>query len=336
MPVSIVTRFKICGDERGSRAVEWPSVWLAGVIYAGWLALTYYYAALPVFLTLPLAAWLIAWHSSLQHEIVHGHPTRWRRVNRAIGSVPLSLWVPFARYRMLHLAHHRDERLTDPLDDPESYYWTPADWAALSRPARFLVRAQSTLLGRIAIGPFWCIARFILAEAASIRAGDRVLARIWGRHLVACAAVLIWLWAICGIPPWLYLAAFVYPGTALLLIRSFAEHRADAAVSHRTAVVETAPLFGLLFLNNNLHAAHHASPTLPWYRLPAWYAQNRKALLGANGGLVYRGYGEVFRRFGWRPHDTPAHPLGRAPMPVAPIPVGMAYAKERLAAAPDR
>jgi fatty acid desaturase len=72
---------------------------------------------------------------------------------------------------------------------------------------------------------------------------------------------------------------------------------------HRVAVVERAPILGLLFLHNNLHVAHHDRPGAPWHRLPALYARDRERLLSANGGLVYDGYGEVLRRFLLTPHD---------------------------------
>ena len=87
--------------------------------YGGWLAITYGYQTLPLAVTLVLGSLLITLHSSLQHEILHGHPTRSRRVNKWLGMVPLSLWIPFERYKQTHLLHHIDERLTDPLDDPE-------------------------------------------------------------------------------------------------------------------------------------------------------------------------------------------------------------------------
>ncbi len=296
-----------------AEAVEWPTVALAGAIHGGWAALTLAFTALPLVLSAPAAAWLIAWHSSLQHEIIHGHPTRSRRLNRALGSAPLSLWLPFERYRVSHLLHHNDERLTDPLDDPESCYWTPEDWARLGRTGRLLVRAQSRLAGRLIIGPAWSMLRFWRQEAALVAAGDAMARRAWLRHLAACGAVLAWVWGVCGITPWVYLAAFVYPGTALLMLRSFAEHRAEVAVARRTAVVEGPPLLALLFLNNNLHAAHHAQPTIPWYRLPDWYRAHRATLIEGNGGLVYRGYGALLRRFLLAPHDRSDHPLGRAP-----------------------
>ena len=297
-------------------AVEWPTLILAVAIYGGWAALTYWHAAIPAVFLIPAAAWLIAWHSSLQHEVIHGHPFRWRGLNRALGFVPLSLWIPFERYRALHLSHHRDERLTDPLDDPESYYWTRADWGALSPPARWLVAVQTSLAGRLIIGPFWAASRFLAADLAALRAGNRVVVRIWGWHLLGCAGVMGWVWGVCAMSPLTYLMVVVYPGTALLLLRSFAEHKAEEAVPHRTAVVENAPLLGLLFLNNNLHAVHHARPTLPWYRLPAWYRAHRSAIVAANGGLVYDGYREVALRYLWRAHDQPMHLGERPPHPV--------------------
>ena len=47
-----------------------------------------------MWIVIPVGVLLITLHGSLQHEIVHGHPTRWQDVNRALGMVPLSLWLP--------------------------------------------------------------------------------------------------------------------------------------------------------------------------------------------------------------------------------------------------
>ncbi|GLK86186.1 fatty acid desaturase [Ancylobacter defluvii] len=295
-------------------AVEWPTLSLSIAIYGGWGLLTFFHASLPVFVLIPLGAWIIAWQGSLQHEIIHGHPTRWRVFNRVLGSIPLSLWLPFQRYRMLHLCHHRDERLTDPLDDPESYYWTEADWTRLGSVGRWLVKAQTRLVGRLVIGPFWSVGRFLASEAKAMLAGDRLLIRIWAHHLAGCVGILLWLVLVCDFDPLAYVLLFLYPGTALQMVRSFAEHKAESEVSRRTAIVENSPVLGLLFLNNNLHAVHHTHPTLPWYRLPDHYRANRAAVLEGNGGLLYRGYGDVFRRFLVRPHDQPEHPHGRAPL----------------------
>ena len=294
-------------------AVEWPTLLLAVLIYGGWLLLTLGHAALPAWLVWPGLAWLVAWHGSLQHEVLHGHPTRRRRVNAAIGFPPLALWLPYEIYRRAHLRHHVDVRLTDPLDDPESYYWTPDLWAGLSRPGQWLVGAQTTLLGRLLIGPGWSVCRFFHFQIQQAWRGDAGVRGIWARHLAGVAVVLAWLWGVCGISPLLYFAAVVYPATALLLVRSFAEHRAAGGVPERIALVENAPVLGLLFLFNNLHAVHHAWPRVPWYRIPRLYRRHRAALIAANGGLLYDGYADVARRYLVSPHDSLLHPLGRAP-----------------------
>lgn len=299
-------------------ALEWPTIALALAIYGGWAALTFCYAALPFWLVLPALAWLVAWQGSLQHEVLHGHPTRFRRINDALGFPPLALWLPYAIYRRSHLRHHIDVQLTDPLDDPESYYWTPDLWTSLSRPGRLLVVVQTTLLGRLLLGPAWSIGRFFYFQAQFVRRGEGAARRVWARHALGVAAVLAWVWGVCGIDPLLYLAGVVYPAASLLLLRSFAEHRAAAGVPQRIALVENASVFGLLFLFNNLHVVHHVWPRVPWWRIPRLYRRHREALIAANGGLVYDGYADVARRYLLTPHDSVMHPHGRAPIPGAP------------------
>ncbi|MBV8091553.1 MAG: fatty acid desaturase [Alphaproteobacteria bacterium] len=288
--------------------VEWPTLGLAIAVYAAWLLLTWFHAALPWPLLLAGGAWTVAWHASLQHELIHGHPTRHRRLNRALGLPPLLPHLPFDRYCTLHLAHHRDERLTDPLDDPEADYVTLAEWRRLGPAGRMAVRVTRPLAGRLVIGPLWSVARFVYREICSIRRDVEGVRRAWAWHMPALTCVLIWLVAVCGMSVWTYAVCFWLPGLALLLLRSFAEHRAAPVAAHCTAVVEHAPILGLLFLFNNLHAAHHERPGLAWYKLPAWYARERDRLLAKNGGLVYHGYAEVLRRYLLAPHDQPVHP----------------------------
>lgn len=301
------------GALRAIAPVEWPTVALAALIYGGWGALTFWHAAVPLVLLAPLGAWFVCWHSSLQHEILHGHPTRLQWFNTMFAVPPLALWLPFERYRATHLDHHRNERLTDPLDDPESRYVTPEHWQALGPVTRVLLNAQATMAGRLLIGPFWVIATFFASEARAIAAGDKALARVWLQHAVAVAGVCLWLVGVCQMSIALYVLAFVLPGTSLMLIRSFCEHRAVAEEARRTAVVEGGGLLALLFLNNNLHAAHHERPQISWYDLPGYWRVHRARLLAANGGLHYAGYGDVFRRFMLAPHDRVEHPLGRIP-----------------------
>ncbi|MCX5512655.1 fatty acid desaturase [Kaistia algarum] len=294
--------------------MEWPTLALVGGAYSAWLALTYFHAALPWWIVSLVGAVLLALHSSLQHEMLHGHPTFSRRLNCLLATPPLSLWLPFESYRISHLIHHRDERLTDPLDDPESRYWTEAAWQRLGPIGHTLILAQSTLLGRMILGPAWNVACFWCTEAGALWRGEGPARRIWLAHIVHLVPVVLWLVFVARMDLAFYVFAIVYPGTSILLIRSFAEHRAEASVIERTAIVENARLLGPLFLFNNLHVVHHSLPTLPWYAIPEWYRQNRERLIRENGGLVYASYFDVARRYLFRPHDAVAHPFGRAPL----------------------
>jgi fatty acid desaturase len=285
--------------------LEWPTLLLALAIYAGWLAATWFHKQIPWPFEAAAGGWLVAWHGSLQHEAIHGHPTPWRRVNALVAAWPLALWLPFALYRRSHLDHHTSEHLTLPGSDPETRYLALSDgWR--SRVAAAAETATSTLAGRLVLGPPLEIVRFLGLEAQAV-ARDRGRRAVWAAHLVMVGAVLTWVLGACRMSLGEYLLAFVYPGTALSLLRSFAEHRADPDPARRIAVVEQAPLLGLLFLNNNLHVVHHHRPGEPWYRLPRLYRQARAQVL-AQGGPVYAGYREVAARYLLRPHDRLVHP----------------------------
>ena len=289
--------------------LEIPTVLLALGIHGAWLALTWWWTALPLVALLPLAAIVVAWHGSLQHEAVHGHPSGRPWVDQLVAGAPLWLWLPFPLYRESHLAHHATGALTDPIDDPESYYVDASAWRTMGWAQRAVLRAMQTLAGRLLLGPAVVLARFAANEAramASLRgAARRRRAGVWLSHAAACALVLAWVVGVCGMPLWLYLVAFVYPGLSLTLLRSFIEHRRAPEQAQRTAIVETNRFFGTLFLHNNLHALHHASPGVPWYRLPALYRARKAELLAANGGYFFAGYGAVARRYALSMKDEP-------------------------------
>jgi hypothetical protein len=293
--------------------VEWPTVALAGLIYGGWAVLTYHWQDWPLALVLPLLAILVAWHGSLQHEVLHGHPTRWRGINDLFGMLPISLWIPYTRYKRLHLKHHNNDRLTDPVDDPESYYLTEAHWTSMSAPMRVLWKFDQTLLGRITIGPPLHIGMYWLGEWRAVRRNEPGARAAWFEHLVWCAVVLVWLSAVCHVPLALYALAVVWPSKSLGSVRSFAEHRARPSVHERIAIVEGSWFFGPLFLFNNLHVLHHDEPLMPWYAYLRRYRLRRDELLRLNNGLVYKTYFDVARRYLFKPHDVTVHPMGRVP-----------------------
>jgi len=287
------------GSKRSTSPIEWPTLALAVVIYGGWLALTAWHAALPLPVLVVVGSWLIAWQGSLQHEVIHEHPTRARWINDAIGFSPLSLWLPYAVYRREHTGHHATDHLTDPNHDTESNY-LPSHGGV----AHLLGAIEATLAGRMVFGPPLRVARFWRSEFRRATIDPRGVAREWLPHLAGVALVLGWLQHV-GLSLPVYVLGMVWPGTALLLIRSFAEHRASPDPAARTALVADFGPLALLFLNNNLHPWHHARPDVPWYALPALYHADSQAFARAPR---YSGYGTVIARYLFRPHDTIVHP----------------------------
>ncbi|MBA3604518.1 MAG: fatty acid desaturase [Acidimicrobiia bacterium] len=313
------------------RRIEWPTVGVAVAIAAGFAAVLAAHRSLPLPVELVVLALLGAWYNSLQHEVIHGHPTRWARVNTAFGIAPLGLVVPFASYRESHLAHHRDEHLTLPGTDPESFYLAPETWQRYGRVRGVIPRAMRTLAGRLVVGPLVAAVRCWSQGVASLQT-RRGAARLAG-HVIGVAAVVTVV-RTSGLPVWVYVVGVAWGGGALSLLRSFAEHR---VVEHGTqsAVVAAGPLMSLLYLNNNLHHTHHAMPWVPWYELPGLHTELDADRLAAEGAGRYDGYGDIARRYLLRPFGTVAHPS--APLTPAAAPAatdtGLAGAEVREAAA---
>ena len=107
---------------KSAAAVEWPTVLLIAACYGMWLGAGVFLAQDWLILSLLVLTVAIALQSSLMHEACHGHPTRRAVVNELLVGLPIGLVYPYRRFKALHLRHHADERLTDPFDDPESYY----------------------------------------------------------------------------------------------------------------------------------------------------------------------------------------------------------------------
>jgi len=290
-------------------AIEGPTWLVAGAIYGAWFLLIWYHAVIPWWVQLPVGAYLIAWQFSLQHETIHGFRAAPAWIRFAIAFPPLGLWFPYPLYRKSHSIHHRNTYLTVPGEDTEGYYVRQAEWRAMGPLGRFVLLVNQTLVGRLAIGPLLRLAKLAQRETARVRRGDRSHLPHWAIHVVAVGALFWFISGVCGMPWWHYVLVIAYPGFSLGLLRAFIEHRAGRRPGERTAIVESNAFFGLLFLYNNLHIAHHLKPTLPWYALPGFWRANRDKLLQHNGGFYFRGYAEIARRWLLRPVFTPVHPL---------------------------
>jgi fatty acid desaturase len=291
---------------------EGPTWIVALIVYGWWAALVWFHACIPWWLIIPLGAIAIAWHNSLQHETIHALVRVPQPVRFTVAFPPLGLFVPYPIYCRSHREHHRDSRLTSPVDDPESYYHREDDWQRYSRAVRGAYLFNQTLIGRLTIGPLISLNGFFRRELRRFAAGDRSNLSTWGWHIVCVGAVLFWVGAIARMPLWQYVFCVVYPGLSLGMLRSFSEHRYAARPQHRTALVESRFPFNLLFLNNSLHLIHHLRPALPWYRIPGVWRESRTKLLDYNGRFYFAGYGAIAARHAFRPSFVPAQPHAEA------------------------
>ncbi|WP_306117434.1 MULTISPECIES: fatty acid desaturase [unclassified Roseitalea] len=300
-----------------NQRLEWPTLAMLALCYGLWLAVGLWLFPIAPWLALPLMAVMAGLHTSLQHEALHGHPTRNPAINEALVALPLAVAFPYRRFKAMHLRHHNDAHLTDPYDDPESWYLDRGEHAALSPFMRRLLAVNNTLVGRLVVGPPLMAFGFWRDDLPRLVRGERGVRRAWAHHALGLAGLFAIVWGAMGISPLVYLGVVAYGGMALIAIRTYCEHQWKEAVDGRTVIVEHSRVLSWLFLNNNLHLVHHKLPRAPWYALPRLYRQKRAQWLAANGAYVYRSYWDIFRTHALRAKEPVVHPvLPRAPRAV--------------------
>lgn len=291
---------------------EWPTWLLIVVIYGAWFGTLTLLHLRIIGLGTAAAPLIIvaAWFMSLQHELLHGHPTRSAWVNKLLGYAPIAVWFPYTLYRDSHLAHHCDEDLTVPGVDPESNYVSPESWARMRPSMRALWHVRKTFVGRFVVGPPMAVASMWAQTLREWSSGDWRHVRMWLTHGVLLVAMLVWMRRWAGVPAWYYLLVVGWPALSVAMIRSFYEHRAAPEAKARITLNEAGVLMRLLFLNNNYHLVHHDIPALPWYLLPSVYRLRQAQYREKCGGFVIRGgYAQLLRRYAFRRTDAPPHPF---------------------------
>jgi fatty acid desaturase len=293
------------------KGLEWPTVSMLAACYGSWAV-----AGLVLWPQWPVVALIVmaiasALHSSLQHEALHGHPTRSAAINELLVSVPLGVFYPYRRFKQLHLRHHDDERLTDPYDDPESWYRSAATWGGVGGPLRLVLAVNNTLAGRLILGPALMITAFLAQEPGRLWRGERDIRRAWLNHLVGVAVLIAIVQGLMGINFAVYLIAVAYPSMSIIAIRTYCEHQWADSPEGRTVIVERGGILGALFLNNNLHFVHHKRPCVAWYELPVHFRAERDNWLAANGGYAFRSYQDIARHFAFHAKEPVVHPAWR-------------------------
>lgn len=287
---------------------ELPTWLLILTIYIGWFATVAWWKSLGLFPSTLLLIWLCTWYMSMQHELIHGHPTRFPRINQLFGLIPFSIWYPYGAYRDLHLLHHIDEDLTVPETDPESYYFTHHRWQHFNGIQRLLIRLRNTFPGRMILAPLLTMCWAVINICESFWKINRPAIGMWLLHFLLLIPVIAWL-VRHDFSVTFYIFMITGPMLSMTSVRSFFEHRAEEAPEARSVINEAGLFWRLLFLNLNYHSVHHDLPGIPWYGLPRIYRENKKEYLKRNQGFLVNGYGELMRQHLIKPIKIEVNPF---------------------------
>ncbi|RON06485.1 fatty acid desaturase [Pseudomonas brassicacearum] len=288
---------------------EWPTWLLLIGVYAAWFGVLLASAWLGLWLSTLLLIPIVVLWMSVQHELLHGHPTRFTTLNKLLGYAPFAVWYPYTLYRDSHLVHHRDEDLTLPGRDPESRYVSAQQWQGSSVFERSLHWLNKTVLGRFAVGAPLALLALAREEFQRLRQGNRQAWLMWLTHGALTVLMLTFIARYSVVAVWHYLFLISVPALSVGTIRSYYEHRPHPDPEKRTVLNEAAWPWRWLFLNLNLHLVHHDLPGLPWFYLPQVYRARREQWQARSGGFLVRGYGELLRQHGLSPVDSPRHPF---------------------------
>ena len=284
---------------------EWRTIAVIVAIYGLTVLTVLRHEVLTPWLTIPVLSVLGAWHLSMQHETIHGHPFRHVWLNDLIGSIPVTLWIPYFSFKKDHIEHHQSD-LTHPGLDNESYYVSPEAWASAGKLRKAAYWANRTILFRMFVWTIVSTVTYLWSKIRLMLRGDKQTWFAMATHVAGLVVVVYFVRSVAGMPLWQFALGTTYGGRILNAIRPFPEHKYQSNTEVRTAMVMAGPFMSLLMLNNNLHVAHHEEPGVAWYEVPNMSARVNAVERAREAGLLYEGgYAEVFRRFSFKPMGAP-------------------------------
>jgi len=284
---------------------EWRTLAVIVAVYGLTILTVMRREVLTPWLTIPFLSVLGAWHLSMQHETIHGHPFRRQWINDVIGSIPVTLWIPYFSFKKDHVEHHQSD-LTHPGLDNESYYVSPEAWSRAGKIRRAAYWANRTILFRMFVWTIVSTVTYLWSQIRLMLRGDKQAWFAVAVHAAGLVVVAYLVRSVAGMPLWQFALGTTYGGRILNAIRPFPEHKYQSGVETRTAMVMAGPFMSLLMLNNNLHVAHHEQPGVAWYEVPNLSARVNAVERAREAGLLYEGgYAEVFRKFSFKPMGAP-------------------------------
>ena len=223
---------------------------------------------------------------ALIHECIHDlfHPSN--RINLAVGRLlAIFFGSPFHVLRLTHLSHHKFNR--SPLEKGTEIY-DPEEISRVKAGFRYyfyilcglyLLEVSSTLLFFLPPNVFRKLGQR-LADRGNVQ--EKWLARKFTNDK-RIREIRIDGTAICVI---FGLSAFCYGENwklfaSLLMVRALLISFLDNVYHYRTALNVTISgynlwlprVFSTLLLNFNLHRVHHGNPSVPWAKLPVFFAR---------------------------------------------------------------
>jgi len=283
---------------------EWRTLLVVFAVYGLTVLTVLRYDVLTPWLAVPFLAVLGAWHLSMQHEVLHGHPFKNQFINDAIGGIPVTLWIPYLAFKKDHHEHHLSD-LTNPALDNESYYVSQEQWDKAGRIRRAAWTANRTILFRMFVWTIVSTITYVLSVLKRAVRGEKGNRLAVALHVVGLVFV-VYLVSLSSMPLWQFALGTTYGGRILTAIRPCPEHKYQSGVETRTAMIMAGRFMSLLMLNNNLHVAHHDEPGVPWYRYDTLMQRVNAVQRARDAGVLYEGgYAEIFRRFSFTPVDSP-------------------------------
>jgi acyl-lipid omega-6 desaturase (Delta-12 desaturase) len=201
------------------------------------------------------------------HESVHQHFFPTRRASRVAGMLAGAVaFTCFEAYRTQHILHHA--HTCDEGDSEGEPYKFTARWQIVGAfLGGGLIYAVALFFGGIGVAFGWTPSWITKpSQRRRIRVNVAVLAVVLTALIASIATGLVTFQAVAYV--WLIPTAFALLGPLpFVLIPEHYDAPGPGPTVSNTRTCVSNPVMRFVFLNTNLHTAHHDRPSVPWHAL---------------------------------------------------------------------
>lgn len=247
-------------------------------------------------------AWYLLTIAGTVHECVHRHFVGRARVDQAIGMAAASFgFMCFEGYKAQHLAHHADA--CGPSDSEGEPYKFTSRWQIVGAfvGGGFLYALSvffTAIFSGLGATPKWLRTD---RQRRRIRWNVLFLLVIYG---AVAAAVAVGVVSFRGVAfAWLIPASLGLLGPLpFVLMPEHYDAPGPGSPFENTRTCVSNPLLRFLYMNTNLHTAHHLKASVPWQEMEAFHAEIEDRIAPE---WIFPGY-LAFHRFVWQTVGRPA------------------------------